>query len=868
MHASGQFNQCARGNRPWHSYVAFLLAWALLMSPLQAVPPAAGSTIGNQATATYTDSSNTVRTATSNVVLTVVQQVASLTLNSNQTRVESPGGQVVFAHSVTNTGNGSDTFGLTIVQPTSDDFNLNNAAIYADANRDGLPDNSTVISSTGLLTLGQTFYFVVVGTVPGTQTSGQDADVTVTATSTFTPTVTGTNTDTVTVSNNAVIRVTQSMSATTGASPSGPYTVTLTYTNTGNVTATNLTLRDLLPAEFGYVVGSARWSGSGTTALTDAAAGDPAGISYDYNITTPGETRAVIASIASGQSGTLTFQVTVDSGVAPQDLPNTANYTYNDGVSVVGPFNSNTVLFTVTATSTVTISPGTTIASAPQGGTVSFPSTVTNTGTGSETFELTLTGSTFPAGTTFTIVRSDGTTAVLDSNGNGIPDTGPLLANGAITFNVLATLPPGATGGPFTVNVVATAATDPGVSATATNTLTAIASSSVDLTANAAGTLGTGAGPEASPLVTLNGNPGDTVRFTLNVKNNSTNADTFDLAAGATSTLSSALPSGWSVVFRDSSEAVITRTNLLAAAGSQVIFADVTIPGNAGAATQPVYFRAKSPTTNAEDTVYDAVATSSVRSLSLTPNNSGQAFPGGSTVYSHTLTNTGNVLEGDNAASTVSLALANNLTNWSAVVYYDANGNGALEASETAITDLSFVSNGAAGLAPGESIKLLVKVITPPESPSGAVNTTTLTATTANGTYTSTVPAVVSVTDNTTAVFGDIRILKEQALDANGDGTPDTAYSTANISIGAIPGACIRYRVTITNVGSQSALDVILNDVTPTFTVYHATVPAATSAGAITTSPTGGAAGSFRAELGNIAAGASVVFTFGVQIVQ
>lgn len=47
-----------------------------------AATPLAGTTIGNQAAATYTDASLTPRTATSNTVTTIVQQVAAFTLTT------------------------------------------------------------------------------------------------------------------------------------------------------------------------------------------------------------------------------------------------------------------------------------------------------------------------------------------------------------------------------------------------------------------------------------------------------------------------------------------------------------------------------------------------------------------------------------------------------------------------------------------------------------------------------------------------------------------------------------------------------------------------------------------------------------------
>ncbi|HEX5632849.1 MAG TPA: hypothetical protein VFX50_06455, partial [Gemmatimonadales bacterium] len=51
-------------------------------APVLAAPPA-GTSIGNQATASYLDATSTPRTATSNLVTTIVQQVASFTLTAD-----------------------------------------------------------------------------------------------------------------------------------------------------------------------------------------------------------------------------------------------------------------------------------------------------------------------------------------------------------------------------------------------------------------------------------------------------------------------------------------------------------------------------------------------------------------------------------------------------------------------------------------------------------------------------------------------------------------------------------------------------------------------------------------------------------------
>ncbi|MDH5264433.1 MAG: hypothetical protein OEX21_06770, partial [Betaproteobacteria bacterium] len=74
--------------------------------------PAAGTVIGNQATAEYRDAANTLRTATSNLVQTTVSQVKSFTLTASGSRTAAAGQTVYYPHTITNTGNGTDTYAL------------------------------------------------------------------------------------------------------------------------------------------------------------------------------------------------------------------------------------------------------------------------------------------------------------------------------------------------------------------------------------------------------------------------------------------------------------------------------------------------------------------------------------------------------------------------------------------------------------------------------------------------------------------------------------------------------------------------------------------------------------------------------------
>lgn len=848
---------------------------AVLALPVMAAAPA-GTVIGNQAAATYSDGSAIVRTVTSNTVVTTVQQVAALTLAAPGTKTISIGGQVYYPHTLTNTGNGTDTFALTSSQ--SGAFSFASVVFYADANGDGVPDNNVPITSTGQLASGQVFRFVAAGIVPATAVAGATNTLTATATSAFAPATTASVADTTTITSQAVINVTQALDLTAGPSPStGSRTVTLTYTNTGNTTATNLTLAELIPSGMTYVAGSARWSGTGTTVLTDADATDSqSGITYDENVTAANRVTAVIASVPPGGSGTLTFKVTVNSGLPAGNNASTAataTFAYNDGATTLAASNTNTVQYTVVSAALVGMT-GATSASAPQGGVVNFTDTVTNNGNATDSFDLTVLSNTFPAGTTFQFFQADGVTPIVDQNGNGVPDTGPVPAGGTVSIVVRAILPPGATGGPYNVIAKATSVSDATKSATATNTLTTISANTVDLTNNGAGAAapGYGAGPEAVAVATATVASGGTTRITLVAANGSGVADTFALRASTDSTFAATtLPSGWTVVFRDASGAVLDNTGIINSGANKTVYADVTVPAGASAGITQLYFRAQSATTGAVDTLHNAVAVGTVRNLALTPNNTAQLTPGGTAVYTHVLTNTGNVTEGDGVASTGTLTATDSTPGFTSVIYWDKNNDGVLDASDPVVTDLSQLvggTNGAnttPGLAPGKSSRFFVKTSAPAGATNGATNVTTLSAALAGVNGGAAAPTATTATDTGTVVVSQVTLVKTQALDAGCDGVADTAFSPVAIVSGAAPGGCLRYEITATNVGPVAVTNLVISDATPAYTTYSATVPASATAGTVT-APAAGARGTVQTSVPTLAPGATVVLRFGVRI--
>ncbi len=857
-------------------------------TPVMAAAPEAGTSIGNQASATYTDASGTVHNVTSNAVYTIVQQVASLTLTSDNVKYATPSGLVSFPHTLTNTGNGSDTFDLSILQSSGDSFDMTGVLIYPDANGDGIADpGAAAITNTGAVLPGGNFKFVIVGTIPNV-ISGS-AVLTVTATSQYDNTKTATNNDSVTVTNNAVVVINKAIDIYHGYTGTSPVTFTFTYTNPGNQDATNFTLTDVIPAGMTYIPGSAKWSGA---AVTDASGGDPAGIDYSYTAAT----RTVLAKIttmAKTTSGSISFQVSIDSNAMSGDIYNTATFEYNDGTGAIIAGSTNTTDFFVDPTVAVAIT-GQTIPSASQGATVTFTNVVTNNGNSIDTFDMTLSNSLFPIGSTIVLYRSDGVTPLLDTNGNSTPDTGPLDPGATYNVVVKVKLPADAWGNKgYAVNKTATSSVDNTKFATTTDIVNVITRSTVDLTNNrsiangATAADGLGTGPEGSPVTIKSVPPAYHVDMDLYVNNTSSVSDSYVIQASTDPTFATiVLPAGWTILNENDTETIISETGMVAPGGSVHIHSDIYSPSGTPAGTYHIYYRVMSPTTGAFDIKHDAVTIDMVRSISIVPNNSGQVFPGGSVVYTHTVTNNGNVAEGDGLASLIALTTANTQSGFSSAIYWDKNNNGVLDSGDAIVNSLDSLVGGlngastGAGLEPGESATLFVKVYAPAGASAGIVDVCTLTAMTSQGTYSTAAPAPAIVKDTSAVIAGDVRVVKEQALDADGNGTPDSAYQQTNITTGAVPGSCVRYRITVTNTGTTTNSNIVISDSTPAYTTYHAgdgTV-SATGVGAITlnggstftaiTVPSAGSVGTISATISSLAPGQTAVIYFEVKINQ
>jgi trimeric autotransporter adhesin len=899
------------------------LVWLLSSTAAIAAPPPANSVIGNQATATYTDGTGTTRNVTSNLVQTTVAQVYGHTLVSNQTKLAPPGSTVYFPHVLTNTGNGTDTYTLSTLN-LGGDFDLTNIRIFADANGDGLPDNAFNITTTPPLATNEEFRFVVAAVVPATQSNGDrsalrvgavghpaDANNYTAAAGALPPLGAAGVTDEVVALNEAVLSVNKSFDVISG--PIGTEVlVTLTYTNIGSAAATNVTLTDTIgafeTAGFTYVAESGTWTtGAATpTGLTDAAAGDPAGINFTADAS-PGNITAVIASVAPGDSGQVSFRVTVAASavVGTGTTTNRAGVSYTYGFGIWSAV-TNTVVFNVTPTRGVnaqdvlldglfadndTDSDGrndnVVVASAPQGSSIDYRVYVTNTGNAQDTFNMTIVPGTFPAGTTFQFFSSANPNSatspagapLVDTNGDGIPDTGPVtgLVDGVVGTGttipvfVRVQLPAAAVSDiPLTADVRATSVGDANAGTEGINagnpaatrdvrlTLIDIIEKQVDLTNvldRCTASDGDGAGFAAQGEGTFRCSKsveaGQKAVFELVVENTTGSADSYDLL-GASSNIDintagfvAALPAGWTVEFRRASALngvalataqanaascatatalnampVVINTGNINAGAAVAVCAVVSIPANQTNTTQSLFFRAVSPASVSYSTPTAAFDVKHDQVVVLNDKLSALTIAPNRTgqVYPG-----GNVVYSHEVCN-VGTATLTNFTIASTTV----------EQTPTGWTNALFLDNGGspgvldptdtplgtsgtiASLAPNTCTTVLNNVFAPLGAPQGAYAVQSLTAT-----YTGGPADGVVVTDTTQVIVGDVTLEKTQGLGTINDAGVCTGMPGAfsvNTLLNTNPGAFVCYNIVAKNTGSGPVTALNIQDVAPQYT--------------------------------------------------
>jgi large repetitive protein len=273
--------------------------------------------------------------------------------------------------------------------------------------------------------------------------------------------------------------VSKAIAANEGYSPSGPYTITLAFANpvtTPNARKRNVSIADVLPAGMTYVAGSLRVNVGAASISATAASGIGAIGSRTISYTTStSQLQVGFDVLEPGDTGTITFSVNIDPNLARDTiLTNVASLNFLNSADRQLSRNSNAVTFRILGSLAVIVT-GQTIGNAIPGQTILFINTITNRGNIADTYDITLSGSTFPTGSTVTLLNAGGTAPLADSNGNGVADTGVVAAGGSTNVVVRVVLPAGALpGGPYGATKTARSIRNGNVVASDDDVLTAI----------------------------------------------------------------------------------------------------------------------------------------------------------------------------------------------------------------------------------------------------------------------------------------------------------------------------------------------------------------------------------------------------------
>lgn len=435
--------------KPTRFLTAALILVGLAASAFAAGTPA-GTTISNQATGTYKDANgNALTGVSSNTVTTTVDQVAGTSVGNDQAQNMAAMTSVTYPVTLTNTGNGSDSFTISSGTGGGEQANTYTVEVYHDVDGSG-----TVNAGDTLATLAENIaadgtYAILVQVSDTTFAGAPNADViavTVTSLSSFDGAVSDATVLTSTIQAAALTATITSVDD-GDPQPGDVITYEICIDNDGTATAYNIVFVNPIPTNTTYSAGTIRLGTTGWASGSAESDADDADDS-DYNVTNSGAITVNVGDLAGGGSVCVYYKVTIDAGLAEgETVVNEPVIDYEnvggDPYPTVDPTDGGGETVTISESFGVDfVATGTTSFTGDPSDSLFYAFTVENLGNGTDNFDLS-SSSTYVVWTFYVDTDGSGTLSVAELAAGAVTVTGDLTQNEVGDYVALGIIPAG-----------------------------------------------------------------------------------------------------------------------------------------------------------------------------------------------------------------------------------------------------------------------------------------------------------------------------------------------------------------------------------------------------------------------------------------
>jgi len=657
-----------------------------------------GSEIVNQALIEFKDETGSSQTVTTNIVVVTIRQIYSATLDGDRNLEGIAGQRRAFIHTLHNTGNGPDTYCVSIENISGDSGDFSSIKLIRDLNSNGQVDasdptiasTSKINNTTIFLIADETAHLIVLGEIPesSVQNSSYRLMLTVKAKNgtnlcqensvadigNNADTLNDTNIDQVVITDQAILVVSKESVYQTNSEGISDDTIAyqISVKNIGSRIARDILITDILPDHTQYQANSIQSASDfvGTPGIDDGANGYDGRIPFHDSQT--GQILGEIDTLPVDGEVVFSYILDIDNEASGGSL-------IKNTVSVVGDLDENgstdeaaiisnitehfipkTYGVEITDTGTNTgfnvndggddddaLNDQQYVDQVSQGAVVWFTHQVTNQGNAEDTFSLNISNSTFPQNTGFQYYHVNHNSPLLDTNSDGYIDTGPLSPGETRTIVIGAVLPTDVSmNGPFSATITAKSSGNNSFEDTSQMRLGIIEAHRVDISNNESSSgmhdlIDADPVSQIATIVEYDSQNG--AIFDLYIANEGALIDQYQLSAWQDDSATIPLPDSWNTSFVNSADEIITSTPPILPANTFHCQLRIFLPENHEPDQISIFIKVFSSVTDVWDIKQDAIKINQNIAIRMTPDNENTVSPGGAVEYFHNVQNIGNV---------------------------------------------------------------------------------------------------------------------------------------------------------------------------------------------------------------------------------